>query len=209
MPVPKLKLTPASAASAALTEALLYLWCGDDRAAQTMSIARKSMTSGESKQAGPARPMELVIGDEALKRRHEFWNVLDLGQIWYELSGLPFVFGLWQTTEDSLPRDLLEMVAQAAILSEEKMRTRPELYFPVDGPLSTDGTILDLRSYWNVIQYGLTQRHMKSLSIYYQLVADVTQDVSHDFVASMQLRHPMGQMPVTVREILAANSQMN
>lgn len=197
-PVPNLRLTPASAASAALTEVLLYLWCGDDCAAQTMSIARQTQALGECKQTTLARPMELVIGDEALKRRHEFWQVLDLGQVWYQLTGLPFVFGLWQTTDEALPTELLDTVMRAATMSEEKMRITPEIYFPSDFPVALNGTAVDLRSYWGVIQYGLTPRHLKSLSIYYRLVAEITRDDSKDLVRGMQFLNCMEQMSITV-----------
>lgn len=196
--VPNLRLTPASAASAALTEVLLYLWCGDECAAQTMLIARQSEELGECKQMKLARPMELVIGDEALKRRHEFWQVLDLGQVWYQLTGLPFVFGLWQTAHEALPEELLDIVMRAATMSEKKMRTTPEIYFPVDFPVALDGAAVDLSSYWGVIQYGLTRRHLKSLSIYYRLVADTTRDDSHDLVRGMTFHNFMEQMPVTI-----------
>jgi chorismate dehydratase len=196
--VPNLRLTPASAASAALTEVLLYLWCGDECAAQTMSIARQAQTLGECKQTTLARPMELVIGDEALKRRHEFWQVLDLGQIWYQLTGLPFVFGLWQTADDTLPKELLDLVMRAATMSEKKMRATPEIYFPIDFPVALDGSAVDLRSYWSVIQYGLTPRHLKSLSIYYRLVADTTRNDSRHLIRSMTFHNFMEQMSVTV-----------
>jgi chorismate dehydratase len=196
--VPNLLLTPASAASAALTEVLLYLWCGDECALQTISNARQSEARGECKQMTLARPMELVIGDEALKRRHEFWQVLDLGQVWYQLTGLPFVFGLWQTAHEALPNELLDIVMRAAKISEKKMRTTPEIYFPMDFPVALDGKAVDLRSYWDVIQYGLTPRHLKSLSIYYRLVAEITRNDSHDLVRSVTFHNFMEQMSVTV-----------
>ncbi len=196
--VPNLRLTPASAASAALTEVLLYLWCGDECAAETMALAGQSQNLGEWKHASQSRPMELVIGDEALKRRHEFWQVLDLGRVWHELTGLPFVFGLWQTTDNALPKELLDVVMQAATIAERKMRTSPEIYFPVDLPVALDGAAVDLRSYWNVIQYGLTLRHLKSLSIYYRLVADIRKSGSQDIVTNMKFHNFMEQMSVIV-----------
>lgn len=196
--VPNLRLTPASAASAALTEVLLYLWCGDECAAQTMSNARQPEALAECKQMILARPMELVIGDEALQRRHEFWQILDLGQVWHQLTGLPFVFGLWQTADDALSKELLDTVMGAATISEKKMRITPEIYFPVDFPVALDGKAVDLRSYWSVIQYCLTRRHMTSLSIYYRLVADITRNGSRDIVRSERFHNFTEQMSVTI-----------
>ena len=37
----------------------------------------------------------LLIGDIALETRHRFPYVLDLGQAWKDLTGLPFVFAVW------------------------------------------------------------------------------------------------------------------
>jgi chorismate dehydratase len=39
----------------------------------------------------------LVIGDAALKHPwgNAFENCIDLGQLWYEMTGLPFVFAVW------------------------------------------------------------------------------------------------------------------
>ncbi len=38
---------------------------------------------------------ELLIGDKALKNASLYPRVLDLGQSWYEWTGLPFVFASW------------------------------------------------------------------------------------------------------------------
>lgn len=45
---------------------------------------------------------QLLIGDEAIKVQAEkqFRYVTDLGQSWYELTGLPFVFALWVLRRD-------------------------------------------------------------------------------------------------------------
>jgi chorismate dehydratase len=193
--VPNLRLTPASAASAALTEALLYLWCGDERAQETIMLAHHADAPIETDQGRLGRSMELVIGDEALKRHHEFWQVLDLGHIWHQLTGLPFVFGLWQTTVGALPNELLEIVVRAAMMSEVKMRTTPEIYVPHNPPLAGDGTHVDLCSYWGVIQYGLTRRHMQSLSIYYQLVADISKKDPSDLVTRMNVHRTRETQP--------------
>ncbi len=38
----------------------------------------------------------LVIGDRAMRVPHEsFHDVVDLGEAWHALTGLPFVFALW------------------------------------------------------------------------------------------------------------------
>ena len=166
--VPPLKLTTASAASAALTRVLLNLWLGENLA--SLVLAKSAMTQDEilNKDLG-SRTMELVIGDEALQRRHEFWKVLDLGQIWLELTGLPFVFGLWQTNSQVLPPSIRYLVAEAASIAQARMRVEPCCYFPETIPLAGDGKDVDLAAYWKVIQYKLTERHLRSLLLYFSL----------------------------------------
>jgi chorismate dehydratase len=43
----------------------------------------------------------LVIGDRAMKVPHEpFCQEVDLGEAWFQMTGLPFVFALWVTRAD-------------------------------------------------------------------------------------------------------------
>lgn len=45
----------------------------------------------------------LLIGDRALRSRsrlrREGWKLLDLGEVWFEKTGLPFVFAVWAVRE--------------------------------------------------------------------------------------------------------------
>ncbi|MCH2212140.1 MAG: menaquinone biosynthesis protein [Fuerstiella sp.] len=44
----------------------------------------------------------LLIGDRAMHEPlEEFVEVMDLGQLWYEWTGLPFVFAMWVAREDA------------------------------------------------------------------------------------------------------------
>lgn len=44
----------------------------------------------------------LLIGDRAMRQRSErFTEVWDLGETWFEWTGLPFVFALWVTRSDT------------------------------------------------------------------------------------------------------------
>ena len=171
-PAPHLELTPNSAASTALTKVLISLWLGEDAATRLFAKATVSapVANGEliSRNLG-SQPMELVIGDEALQRRHEFWKILDLGQVWFELTQLPFVFALWQTSSPEHAAGLKYLVTEAASIAQARMRVEPHDYFPEIGPVAGDGKKIDLAAYWNVIQYKLSQRHLRSLLLYYSL----------------------------------------
>jgi predicted solute-binding protein len=170
---PDLKLTTASAASAALTRVLMNLWLGEHQAHQMMLRATATLKEQSFGDAG-FRPMELVIGDEALQRRHEFWKILDLGQVWQELTNLPFVFGLWQTSHQSLPVQLRSLIWEAASIAQARMQVEPQIYFPDNTPMTGDGKPVDLAAYWKVIQYKLTDRHLKALLLYYALYHQIS-----------------------------------
>ncbi len=55
----------------------------------------------------------LVIGDDAMKVREEGFTVLDLGQEWYELTGLPFVYAFWVTKSGSKLHGLSKLLIGA------------------------------------------------------------------------------------------------
>lgn len=84
----EVRLSEASATSAALTRILLYELYG----------ARPSYRSAPVTTELPDGVYALLaIGDEALKLKASgrYPYFLDLGRAWHELTGLPFVFGLW------------------------------------------------------------------------------------------------------------------
>ncbi len=54
-----------------------------------------------STRASPADAI-LLIGDRAMHLpEEEFFEVMDLGQTWYDWTGLPFVFAMWVAREDA------------------------------------------------------------------------------------------------------------
>jgi chorismate dehydratase len=59
----------------------------------------------------------LVIGDRAMHVPEEsFCAVVDLGEAWHELTGLPFVFALWVTRKDVDLGDLPHALARSRAL---------------------------------------------------------------------------------------------
>ncbi len=55
----------------------------------------------------------LVIGDDAMKVREEGFTILDLGQEWNELAGLPFVYAVWVTKSESKLLGLSKLLIDA------------------------------------------------------------------------------------------------
>lgn len=101
--------------SAALLKVLLADLWKSDPAMQT-GDATATLESGKLPDA------ILCIGDEALNLRyHPDYPVrIDLGEAWRELTGLPFIFGVWVASRESFDRDRDEITAGCRTLVSGK-----------------------------------------------------------------------------------------
>lgn len=156
--VPGLKLSSESATSAILAKVFYTLWFGPE--AYQLMVGRDV-----SQLVYTVRPMELLIGDAALQRRRHFYKVLDLGALWKDLTGLPFVYAVWQSRGACLNgwrRKLLD-VGQVA---ESRMQIEPAAYLPDRLPCDESGVPLPLADYWRCIYYQLGPRELKGLLIF-------------------------------------------
>lgn len=169
LPLPSVLFTPASAASSALARMLLRMWFGEAQASQMTRTEPQQTASSTSSFMTGNRPLELVIGDEALARRTEFAHIIDLGEAWWEISSLPFVFAVWQSSQLTIPSGVRTLLTEAAGLSSARMKVEPQVYFPDPHPVDRAGNAIDLNAYWRAIQYKLTQRHLQGLLLYLAL----------------------------------------
>ncbi len=115
----------------------------------------------------------LLIGDRALRlasQKPAAMKIFDLGEIWYQQTGLPFVFALWMIRKTSLQNfsgALAELSAQLTH-SYEKVMQAPqqvaELYAGQAGlPVSL---IVD---YWQSIDCRLDKAHLEGMDLFFQL----------------------------------------
>lgn len=163
---PGLCMTPASAASASLAKVLYRLWFGTS--AYELMVERKiSRGSGRSDYMCD---MELLIGDEALQKRSQYRYVIDLSEIWKDLTGLPFVFAVWQCTGKGLNAGLKAKIMEAADIAQARMRIEPSVYLQDISVSDIQGRPIDLAAYWRLIQYRLTTPHFRGLALYLSLV---------------------------------------
>lgn len=116
----------------------------------------------------------LLIGDEALlqNQKKEFPFVYDLGSLWKEWQGMPFVFGAWSIHRSALQGHLLQELTE--FLSEIKQsvdnfRESPKEallrwmdHYPVNLPIE------DLRDYYNSLDYTFTDQRKQSLSLFFE-----------------------------------------
>lgn len=167
-----IKLTPASAASAAMTRTLHRLLFGAE--AKGIEIRGQESSGILSSESNGDHSIDLLIGDEALKCRGRYERILDLGEVWNRITGLPFVFAVWQlgagtdAVEAASLRPVMSAVKEAAELAQAKMRVAGADYRAalLDSPLGAGAENVDLARYWKVIEYVLTPPHLRGLMLY-------------------------------------------
>ena len=135
----------------------------------TSGDATSLLTAGERPEA------ILCIGDEALNLRHhpDYPHRSDLGQAWLDLTGLPFIFGVWIVRRQSLAeneaevRDACEGLMAAKRWGSENIG---ELCM-----LAAEDTCLNRRemcSYFDGLVYDLGECQIRGLKLFYQRLVD-------------------------------------
>ncbi len=117
----------------------------------------------------------LAIGDEALRLRDhpEYPHRWDLGSAWLDWTGLPFIFGVWIVSRQSLVRrsKTLRSACRALVASKEMSAARPDEI----AALAARSGFLDqaaMRSYFDglVFDFGPTER--EGLRVFYGKLAE-------------------------------------
>jgi|GEM_PF-816152 len=147
---PKMILSSASASGAMLSKILYRMMFGYEAFAR-LSVDSESPTADAREQR-----LELVIGDVALVDYSKHAHVIDLGQWWKDLTGLPFVYAVWQQSgrnsiQPALKLKLTELIQR----TEMKMRVDPLPYLPQPIPVDCEGSLIDLGTYWKKIYYSI------------------------------------------------------
>lgn len=124
----------------------------------------------------------LLIGDDALKySAKEMGNsgvgrtlVYDLGEIWYQKTGLPFVFALWIARADIYEKngELLDKFMKD--LDSAKNTALKNLDdIAAQSPTSAFMTKKDTIAYWNKLDYELTDEHKKGLELFRRYLVEL------------------------------------
>jgi chorismate dehydratase len=164
-----ISVTSQSATSVALLDIVLTRF---------FSIKYSSMVSQNP--ASTDAEAFLLIGDEALKFGSMFKSsapklsrypfMYDLGEIWYEKTGLPFVFALWIVRKELYDREdirhdlFVKFVADLMKAKEKSLHNLIEIvgHSPMKAFLSENEII----SYWNMLDYELSDEHKKGLNLF-------------------------------------------
>ena len=112
-----------------------------------------------------AHDAAILIGDKGMAASGEGLHVMDLGQAWTELTGLPFVWALW-IGDDNLSPELVTLLNQAARWGEGQTEMLAKEAHAETG-LPYDACVHYLQ---NVMDYRLTERHLLGLKAYRDLL---------------------------------------
>jgi chorismate dehydratase len=115
-------------------------------------------------------PAILLIGDSALRaglQKNSSWYAYDLGELWYNNTGLPFVFALWIVREEAVSRKKDWVAALYARLCVAKNSA-----FGMFESIA-DSFTKEWIGYWRTISYDLTSRHLDGLQVFYQFSAEL------------------------------------
>lgn len=190
--IPQIQLTPASATSASLLRVFFRLWFGES-AYETRMAPVMSQNQSSNSSFTDRRPCELLIGDEALAKRPHYRAVLDFGDLWRDLTDLPFVFAVWQFNKRTISPYWKQKLLEAAELAQARMRVEPSHYIPERAFLDVNGRPVDLASYWKLIQYRMTPQHFKGLALFLALVRNLSPDLfDHQAVVNMTRWESLG-----------------
>jgi len=115
----------------------------------------------------------LLIGDRALAAgpQAEKLYSYDLGSIWYERTGLPFVFALWTLRREAAKTHTAELKEFWPALCEAHRKLSDPDEELVSGALETRPflTRTKVKEYWRLISYELSNEHLKGLELFYRL----------------------------------------
>ena len=159
-------LTAESATSVNLLKILLRLRYGCH-----CTFRVTNHTLDEALQEAPA---VLLIGDTALRSlQAASGHVYDLGELWYDWTGMPFVFALWLASRTAFAEHAEELRMLAAALLRSKAYAMANLEriagSSPDAEWMGTGRLLE---YWRRnLSYDLGSRHKDGLIHFYRLAA--------------------------------------
>ena len=124
----------------------------------------------------PDHPM-LLIGDRALKARKQLARkcmILDLGELWYHFTGLPFVFALWIINRNSVAQKSEEIELFSRQLKESRQQALSSLEaLAMAAPEKEWMGVEGLVEYWQKVSYDLDPLHIEGLNCFYYLLEKI------------------------------------
>jgi chorismate dehydratase len=165
----RLLVTAESATSVVLLQILLARHWG-------LSGCSIERTTLPWQQAVANAPGVLLIGDTALRAAiaAEAPYCYDLGACWREMTGLPFVYALWQVTQRAADTKL-EYLRNLLRLLDNARDHLPQLVTELAARADESSWMGNdrLSDYWRHITYRLDERHLAGLELFYHFAVEL------------------------------------
>ena len=114
---------------------------------------------------------QLWIGDQALQKRHQFADVIDLSEAWKSHTGKGFVFAKWVCRKAWKNAALDAALIEAASKADYQLDSNPEAYW--DESLKSRGISKDVVfGYWQNIRYKIDAAAESELQCFLEAVSD-------------------------------------
>ncbi len=109
----------------------------------------------------------VVIGDKALKIRHNYKYAYDLGEYWRKLTSLPFAFAVWAYYEAAVSPEMLTRI-QTALKDGVANRAQTALTSAAEYGLTPESALCYLTQ---DIQYEFTYQRQQAVDLYLKWLA--------------------------------------
>jgi len=159
----KVIITDKSAAAAELVK-LLFITKKIKPVLETMPIQCPDEVKKHAEAA-------LIIGDKALKEKWHvhFDHVYDLGQMWLELTGLPFVFALWAVRKSFADKKPEAVSSTIKLFNRSKEEGNKKLDIIAVKASEVLGISVDIcKEYYKLLNYNLDPLQLKGLRTFFE-----------------------------------------
>lgn len=115
----------------------------------------------------------LLIGDRALRmaaKKPAGMLIFDLGELWYQQTGLPFVFALWMVRRSACSAHRKELLALSGQLTRSYQKSMEEPAKVAAEYVSSSGlSVEQIEDYWQSLDYRLNPEHIEGVRLFFQL----------------------------------------
>ncbi len=183
--LPTMKIASSSSSWNSLARVLYRLIFGHDAYEALLRHSTNSDTNWSS--AGEDGPsLDLRIENEALQKRCSFRHYYDLGEMWRNITGLPFVANVLQKNRRHSP-NCRSSLAEVFDLAQMRMQVEPCNYLPDILPRNCQQQSIDLCSMWKGVHYRLGTDDLRGLLVFLSLAKPIEKKSVEDEAFTLKM----------------------
>ena len=178
---PKLRIFQGEGAESTLAK-ILYLLLWGEHAYETNEIISSQLHCSYH---GPT--IDLLSKNSALQHRCQYRRIIDLSELWFRITGLPFVSMVWQKIKSQHHLASKSLIASAAEKAHARMKIEPSAYYPDIIPLADNLEEIKLSQLWKKQSYKLGTAEIKSMLFFLQLAAPLEKKLLHPEIFTIKM----------------------